>query len=368
VLAVAAPAAAAPDGPVSIIGGTTTTDGEYPSVVAIKIGDNLCTGTLVASSWVLTAGHCVDPVVLHFASQDELTAAVRVQFHTLEADDPDATIVTAIATIKDPLFNKDHLGSNDIGLIKLATPVTDIEPSLINFAASKVPVGTVVTVVGYGSTERAGRGITGVQFELKNRTSVSCPSLQIGLDSNLLCFSQADDKGTCLGDSGGPAFATVDGQRTVVGVTSFGDEQCAEFGAETRVDIEETFLTTQAPDLAGCSRDADCPLRRTCFARKCIAEPFTPTGLGTICTSATDCESTQCAESSQDGKRCSMLCTANDDGTCPDGFECLAVANGLGACWPASGGGCCDAGGADGSAAILLGLGSAALIRRRKPR
>jgi hypothetical protein len=358
--------AAASEGPVSIIGGTVTGDSEFPAVVVVKIDGNLCTGTLVAPSWVLTAGHCVDPVVLGYASQADLTAAIRVHFHTIDIDADDGTVVTAVSTIKDPLFNKDHLGSNDIGLIKLTTPVTDITPAPINFAASKVPVGTAVTIVGYGSTERGGLGPTGVQLALRNRVSVSCPGLKIGFDTNLLCFSQSDNKGTCLGDSGGPAFANVDGQRTVVGVTSFGDQQCAEFGADTRVDVEESFLVAQAPELAGCTHDSDCSQHRTCFARKCIAQPFTPTGLGTVCTSASECESTQCAESTQDGKRCSMLCAPKDDSSCPDGFECLTAVNGLGACWPAEGGGCCDAGGADGPAAILLGLVIAGLIRRRR--
>ncbi len=351
----------------SIIGGTATTLDQYPTVVAIVIDASLCTGTLIAPSWVLTAGHCVDPTVVGLSSQAEVTSAIRVHFGTIDLRQP-GTVVRASETIKDPLFNKDRPGTSDIGLIKLATAVSGIDPSPINLTAAKAPVGTVVTVVGFGSTARGGQGASGVQLALDGRVSISCPSLGIGADTNLLCFSQADNKGTCLGDSGGPAFATIDGKRTVVGVTSFGDDECAEFGADTRVDIEEAFLSAHVPEIAGCQSDTDCPSHRTCFARQCIALPFSPTGIGTICTASSECESRQCTESTQDGKRCSIACTISDDSSCPDGFDCLLAANSQAACWPSTAAGCCDAGGAGGPAAMVLGSSVLALALRRRRR
>ena len=114
VLALGAAASAAPsDPPASIIGGTTTTVGQYPSVVGLIIGSNLCTGTLVTPTWVLTAAHCVDPVVLGMASQDEVTASLRVHFHTVDIIRDAGVVVNAKATFKDPMFDEKHLGSND---------------------------------------------------------------------------------------------------------------------------------------------------------------------------------------------------------------------------------------------------------------
>jgi V8-like Glu-specific endopeptidase len=368
-LAVAAPASAAPDGqpPVDIIGGTATTLGQYPTVVGLVIGSNLCTGTLIAPSWVLTAAHCVDPVVLNLPSQDQVTANIRIHFDTLDVVNDLGTVVPAAATFKDPLFDKARLGSNDIGLIQLDTPVTNVAPSPINVSAAMAPVGTIVTIVGYGSTERGGGGSIGTEFEIRNRVSVSCPGLGVGSDTNLLCFSQSDNAGTCQGDSGGPAFAMIGGKQTVVGVTSFGDQQCATYGADTRVDIEQAFLVQHVPELIGCLADGDCPTHRMCFAHSCIADPFSPNGLGTVCNTAADCDSSICAVSKQDGKRCSLTCNPGDDSSCPDGFECLKSSSAsVGACWPESGGGCCDAGGRGAPGAALLGLGVVAALRRRR--
>jgi len=359
-----ASAAPTPD----IIGGTATRVGQYPTVVGLTISDNLCTGTLVAPTWVLTAAHCVDPAVLKLSSQDEVTRNVRVHFNTVDVVNDLGLVVDAAATFKDPLFNQAHLGANDLGLIQLATPVTDVTPTPINLNPALAPVGTIVTIVGYGSTQKGATGTIGIEFELRNRMSMSCPSLGVGSDTNLLCFSQADNKGTCQGDSGGPALAVINGQPTVVGVTSFGDQQCADYGADTRIDAEASFLGTHVPELVGCLGDKDCPVHRTCFAHQCIATPFGPNGIGTVCSSAADCDSSVCAESSQDGKRCSLTCNVTDPGSCPGGFECLHSTTTVGACWPEPGGGCCEVGaGQPGTA--LLGLGVVAMrLRRRRPR
>jgi uncharacterized protein (TIGR03382 family) len=316
---------------------------------------------------VLTAAHCVDPEVLGFTSQDQVTASLTVHFSTVDVVHDPGNTIAASATFKDPLFNRAHLGTNDLGLVELESPVTDVTPSVMNLAAADAPVGTMVTMVGYGSTERGAQGSIGIQFELRGRTSTGCPGLGIGSDANLLCFSQKDNRGTCQGDSGGPAFAIVNGKPLIVGVTSFGDQQCAEFGADTRIDVEQPFLVAHVPDLVGCTDDRDCPAHRSCFARKCIAAPFGPSGIGTVCTTAADCDSSQCAESSLDGKRCSMTCSVSDGSSCPDGFECLPAKGDLGACWPSSGG-CCDAGGAGGPGSIALGLGVAMLAWRRRRR
>ena len=346
-----------------ILGGTPATLGQYPSVVLVEVGGGLCTGTLITKDWVLTAAHCVSPQVLGLANQAAVTASVKVHFNTINGAHSPGTIVTAAETIGDPGFNIQNLGKNDSGLIRLATPVTDIAMVPVNFDAANAPVGIAVTMVGFGATAQGGGGTVGVEYVVA-QTSVSCNGLA-GSDADLLCFSQVSGKGKCEGDSGGPSFAMIDGVLSEVGITSFGDQNCAQFGADTRTDAERAFILAHVPALR-CDTDANCPMAHECFEHKCIVTPFQPTGLGATCMTNAECDSASCAMSDQGGK-CSMGCSVGTAATCPAGFDCI-VAGAAGTCWPTTeGGGCCDAGGT-GAPTMLFGIGIIGLVLRRRQR
>lgn len=338
-----------------ILGGQQATLGQYPNVVAIEAGGGLCTGTLIHSEWVLTAAHCLQGVA---------PTGAKVHFGTVNLGRSLGNVIDSTAVYPKPTFSINSLGKNDIGLIKLSKPVTDITPVPVNLFAEKAPVGIKVTMVGFGATATGGGGSVGVEYVVE-QTSTACSSFA-GSDSDLLCFNQISGKGKCQGDSGGPSFAMVDGRLTQVGVTSFGDQNCAQFGADTRTDAEREFLLQYIPSLE-CTTDADCPDGRMCFMKKCIAQPFTDTGLGDACTTGTDCDSGTCAMGGS-ANYCSMTCTIGDAATCPSGFDCVD-AGGAGACWPTAeeDTGCCDASGQN-AASMLFGIALVGLVLGRRRR
>jgi len=371
-------------GSAEILGGTAATVGQYPTVVAV-VNNGLCTGTLVGPDLVLTAAHCVSPSVLGYSSQAQVTAATSVVLDTVNVFGGGGQQIHAADTIPDPEFRISALGDNDIALIRLQSAVTDRTPSVINRIAGDAPPGIHVTEVGFGMTDVNNQNSAGRLYVLADKATRNCSGFE-GSDLNLLCYGQTDGTGKCEGDSGGPSFLTVNGVQRVVGVTSFGDQNCTQFGADTRVDAETAFLFANAPELQCqadgicnqtcgngtlpvdadcpvCDKDGDCGSDEICVAGQCQAAPFTPGGLGSECTSNADCDSGLCA-SDGTSSQCTTTCDAGGN-SCRDGFACVEA----GVCWAEEGGGGCQTSGhgAGGAVAWLLGLlGMVVVVRRRR--
>ncbi len=199
-----------PAPPVPIFGGMASAPGAWPAVVAISVGNFLCTGTLVSPNIVFTAAHCLD--------NDPQVAGIVVR----RGDDINypSTPIKAVAFGAHPGFCGEDSCKEDIqdyGFIVLATAQNDV-PAFPRVVADQdewdalMDIGDDITVVGYGLNEG---DITGIKREVQvpiTRFSKSGLEFQaggMGLDS-------------CQGDSGGPAFVKSGDEWVLAGITSRG--------------------------------------------------------------------------------------------------------------------------------------------------
>ena len=178
----------------------------------------LCSGTLVAPTVFLTAGHCTDG----------LTGPVYVTFDPT-LDSAGWKLVPGTPQT-DPGFGHDRSDPRDLGVVLLDHAPVGIAPAQLASAdpASSLSGGTV-TNVGYGYYDRqTGGGQPRFLYDGVRRTSTSVVK---SVTPSLL----RTGSGVCYGDSGGPRFA---GQ-VLVAVTSSGDAACAGMSTGYRIDTPD---------------------------------------------------------------------------------------------------------------------------------
>lgn len=206
-----------------IVGGEV--EAAYPAVGAIVEGGNpFCTATLVRPDIVVTAAHCLT----------ELEGQPIQMYFGPNANDLDTGSVVGVEAYRvHPSYAQDE--EADIAIMRLSEAV-DIAPIPFNSEPLAAGVeGDQARFIGFGTwgynnPQGDGAGI---------KRSVDVTITEIS--ANWFRYSE-NGKGTCHGDSGGPALLDIGGVERLIGVTSWGDENCEEFGVNTRTDTYHAFL------------------------------------------------------------------------------------------------------------------------------
>lgn len=221
----------------AIVNGEAVPPGELRAVASINIAGAFgCTGTLIAPTWVMTAGHCGSATgAVGFPSQIAFPASsYEVVLDTVNANGSggDRHAVKRLVIAED--YGFDNGDGSDVSLLELTAPsdVPPIKIAAVGERASWNP-GVLATIAGFGLTEEDGESPEQLQrAQVPIQTDAACTAAYPGYDqTEMLCagFPQGGTD-TCQGDSGGPLLVPVDsGVQRLVGSTSFGDG-CAREG------------------------------------------------------------------------------------------------------------------------------------------
>ncbi len=223
-----------------------------------------CGGTLTTPTTVVTAAHCV---VDQDTGVQRDPAGILIGFGpSLRNGGIRVADVTTLAV--SPAYVR-RTASNDIAVLTLAQPVTDVTP-LVPISAAEVgaltAVGAPARAVGWGNTSsdsksypdvfRVGRMVVfpdavcggGEDWVLKGMRFVGFGSGEADAGV-MICAAGVSPAGlvidACQGDSGGPLVAGDGAAARLIGVVSWGEE-CATHhpGVYTRVSSELDFLAS----------------------------------------------------------------------------------------------------------------------------
>ena len=214
-----------------VVGGTDVMPGEWPDVVAVFGADgSLCSGTLIASDLVLTAGHCIEgkPFVVIVGSVD------------LAQPDGEQR------DVKWSRAYPDWEHQYDVGIIMLENPVAQKPRAVVQRCGVNdvLAAGASVKVVGFGLTTAAGTGNNTKMHEaaipVVDPTCTRDSACEAAVAPGGEFVAGGNGADACFGDSGGPVFVMTEKGPALVGVVSRGiatfDQPCGEGGIYVRAD------------------------------------------------------------------------------------------------------------------------------------
>ena len=178
-------------------------------VTVIGSRGNVCTGSLIAPSIVLTAGHCITP---------------NTSYRVVDYSTQPPRLLTVQKTVTHPQFNMQamnaHRATADVALLQLPSPVPNKSPATLGLPRIPIMPGAPFTVAGIGTTAPGSDAGVGTVRAAGLTVTGNPGTLQVRLVDPLTQNKRAGI-GACTGDSGAPVFQDQNGMSVIVGVVSW---------------------------------------------------------------------------------------------------------------------------------------------------
>jgi secreted trypsin-like serine protease len=252
------------DGSIGIINGQPVAKTEQPYKMTARILDFIpdgywipgCTASILSDDLILTAAHCVEDMniqdmrigfdVQPLTYESQLNSKTRVdvvkKFTTIEVDN----------YIVHPLYQKSEY-DQDMALIHLKgkIPASFMPTQLLSdeqMKQIKEKQSYQITLVGFGMLSED----PPKESQILRQTTV--PGEFEGFH---VVTDQTHGSGGCMGDSGGPAYLTLNNQLYLVGVThgpTIDNLDCHHKGVWGNPNFEKAFLNESAQKMGAAAR------------------------------------------------------------------------------------------------------------------
>ena len=260
-----------------IIGGSEVASGEYNYTVGLRrsmYDAPFCGGTLVSSTHVITAAHCIQST----SGTESDRSAIIVSVGTTQLPSTrnqlilENHIVVVNASVH-PDFDPDTR-ENDIAILELGQPVArslDLvygQISRINYSTEPTLTSNRGFVTGWGTTS-LGLGLTSLRLRATElrimQNNRECQDrwtnrTRFHIRPSMICAGGTTvGTGVCVGDSGGPLVVFQEtGKPTLVGVVSWG-QPCAVGLPDvfTRVSVYQAWIDRVLHPATGQISEAD---------------------------------------------------------------------------------------------------------------
>lgn len=261
------------------MGGSDVTENDSLALSVVGIYNTefngVCTGTLLEGNIVLTAAHCVahpSKLKIIFGLDIDEYLGAREQ-DVIEAHIRQVTDAKAHPDYADEPSDTRNTDFSDIALLRFGGKVPEgYVPAKLLPDDRILTKGGVATLLGYGVNDVQVSRIDATTYRnleeglaygeiMCDKPRQNCYKVDYSGDGILrkttaeiemlsqseVVLDESHGRGTCLGDSGGPAFFKRDGQYYLFGVTSRGGELCDDVGIYTNAVFFKSWIEKTIP-------------------------------------------------------------------------------------------------------------------------
>lgn len=230
-----------------IVGGNNASRGEYSEYGRLLVDGLdgylyfLCGSTLISGNKVLTAAHCT---IDYSASR----LYVIPNYYSTSDSVSSSQIYRATVKYIHPNYGTSP-PKNDISILSLVRSANTAQAKI--YGGSNQFVNVTSTVVGMGLLYDDGLNSTILQeVNLPIISNATCANYwgSSNITSNMLCAGyQSGNPSACNGDSGGPLFLQIQGQKVQAGIVSWGSNTCSGYNVYARTSGLISFVRQNAP-------------------------------------------------------------------------------------------------------------------------